>query len=357
MATPFIVERVASRSPSSAGYRHDGGRASMALRVARTDTSTAHWGDVIEYVLGSTDAVGTNKGKITRKLPIACPDHPHMVADQIEEIVGIGRPIKGVSTSALAVPTLPAAAIYERYEMTVSFVPMRYPMLADDKIKVQSATAYDDEGTPYDFKYCDEYSRFCEWWIEDGFEIIQAQFGSRHFVTGSESPPHKTPFPGSVIDRVPRPVVHFKWHRVPYRYVSSRDSWMRRFKGRINQDDWGSWKAGELLYLDAKVHRYLPAIPTFYQNGSNTYSPLLGALCDVEFLFELREWENADAPTMTNASFIETRGHNLERWFMNPGKAYLSVSGDPDNPPEWVPKYFSFPIARLFSDPDVTPSD
>ncbi len=357
MPAPFIVERVDSKSPSRAGFRHNAGRASMALKVTRTDMNTSHWGDVVEYVLGSTDVVATNGGKVKRVLPISAPDYPHMIADQIEEIQGIGVATKATATSPLGVPCLPATALYQKYEMTVSFVPMTFSIFKDDELKLKDGSAFNDDGSTYSFKYYDEYNRYCEWWVEDGFEVIQAQFGSRYFVTGSEAAPHLIPFPGSITDRVPRPVVHFCWKRIPYRYVASRNSWIRKYKGFINQDDFLSWKAGELLYLDAKVTRYLPGIPTMYlDEGTNTFRTHLGALCDVEFLWELREWETTDPPALTNGSQITVRGHNAERWFRAPGQAYLAVSvgADPDDDSLWKTKYASRPFSRMFTDPDVT---
>lgn len=352
---PVIVERADSRSPSEIGLAVDSGRASMLLKVRRTDPTRAHWEEVFTHVLGEVGSVGgTNGGKIRRVLPISHPDCSWMVASRIAGCKGIGRWALGTSEPVLEVPALPGFALYSTYEMNVEFIPMQYPYLPDDQIKVLDGTWYDDSGAVQHFRYVTEFDRYCWWQIEDNSELLEAKFGQQVFRTASTLPPNLVPFPGTVSARVPRAVVLFHWIGVPYRYVTSANSYIRSFKGHVNQKDFLGWKAGHLLYTDSKVRRYVPAVPGMFFDEEDVLKTYLGAVCDVTFVWELAERDAVDAPAPGNPNWI-VHGHNTAMNFATRQWHYVTSMGDSLDPTTWVPPRRSRSFERLFTDPDQAP--
>ena len=106
---------------------------------------------------------------------------------------------------------------------------------------------------------------------------------------------------------------------MPYRYLTSVNSYLNYYGGYINQNAWMNWKPGELLYMGYKPIRYTPPVQGLVQlnTGSSGYVNSSEKWCDIEltFLRTSRKLSNAAEKygSLRNGNWIQA-GHNLLPW-------------------------------------------
>jgi hypothetical protein len=155
---------------------------------------------------------------------------------------------------------------------------------------------------------------------------------------------------------LPNETIKIIWYRVPYRYVKSANSYLNRFRFRVNQKAWENYGPGELLYAGYTPRRFSPPIvgldPAWESGVFSTEK-----LCDItlEFIRTSREAETIPSTTLppysdTNRSWVMA-GHNLLPHFRDRKFYYASVNNA--DPTKQFPMFLSFPLELLFVDPDV----
>lgn len=348
-------ERVQSTSPGGASFSTRGGRASLVL-----DVSSAELGEAILDLLGTVKS--GDDGRLVRTLPRAHPQYTWMYASQISNIQGVGPSAKVSSEVGLEAPSLSFYEQYQKFRLTVQFEPRAYGVVSDDYIETGSMTWTDISGyttSQITSKWAAEWNRFTTVDFDPKPELATAQQGQMYFATSGAdirppgTAPHGVSFGGTPTVYIPRAQVRVKWHQVPYRYVTSSNSYIVKYIGRINQGQWYGYPTGSLLYTAVSVDRYTPPIPERDAILGNSYFSL-ERYCDIEFQFDYSPRTQSSVPTPTNANWIAS-GHNLLPWLTDRSFYYAISPGkaDPNDETKWVPRYLSFPFDLLFSDPDV----
>jgi hypothetical protein len=259
---------------------------------------------------------------------------------------------------------LAAYALYPIYLFTCEFTQAPFAYIPDNDVPVRPVTFYDEAGAPYDSVVAEEWRRYTSYDLETAGEIVEAQFGQLVYRVDDGTAPNAKTFPGKVRMVLPKSVVKFTWHNVPASLVERPDSPMVRYLGYLNQEDFvllGQgpeylFPAGSLLYMALGVRRYLPPVPLAIP-GPGGVSFSLAKNADIQFICQ---WVNRDPtkppPEPANANWLAT-GHNLEPWYGDRGFYYVTASDGavaPEVPDEtkWAPKWQSFPLEWLWTDPD-----
>ncbi len=351
-----FIQQSDSTAPGAAGCNLQGGNCVEKYLVSiesQTDIT-----DAINFLIGST-STDVGDGRLSRTPPIAHPVFPYWTVTAIQNIVGAGVPTLEDADDDLEVPTLPQYLLYPQYFFTVQYGPKPYAILQDSSITLQTGqTWYDGNGGAFPASYAQEWQRYTDWDVMSKDEYITAQQGQMVFRTGDAAAPGGAPpyaFAGMPKIYMPNQIIKFKWFQVPYRYISSPNSWITSelAVGKINQNDWYNWDAGQLLYLGYNPIRYTPPVQELNQWTLTTYST--EKLCDIELVFlkTTRVAVNTPSPSdLANPNWIPAF-HNAQPWFTDRQFYYVSVSGNNTTPSEWIPYWFSFPFELLFTDPDV----
>lgn len=339
-------------SPSTAGFSYDGGKAVVPLYLeepAVEDIYTA-----IEELLGTT-SLETGDGKLNRTLPIAHPLYTWLFVSNISNIQGLGQYTKESASEELEAPSLPFFAFYDWYEFMVEFAPRAYRITSDANIPMLNGSWYDDTGNQQQFEYFPEWLRYTDWEYVPAFEALKAQ-GGQYVFKGSSCASGRS-YIAMPRMYLPNMILKFRWYQVPYRYIYSANSYLDRWIGRINQNDWYEWEAGELLYLGFNAKRYTPPIP----NKDAIFPGAISAekLCDIELSFLRTKRTASDLLTApSNQNFIQ-KGHNLLPWLVDRKFHYAQTNPEIDpsqvcTTPSPTPSFFSFPLEVMFTDPDST---
>lgn len=330
-------------------------------------------GSIVD-LLGYTDT-RVSDGRIRRTLPTRHPTWPWLFVDSCSP-QGVG---KDFSTQTPAQgrgsPIIPQYPLYATYHYRVTFSNPPYNMWQDRDIQVvKGQTAYDKDGNSYTYAYATEWYRFTELIQQPANNFISAQQGQMVFRasgSGGAAQPDSISFQDSPRMYLPDSVVTLRWHQVPYRYVTSQNSYLTKFVGHINQSKFGyiakggtlePYAAGSLLYVGARVLQiYTPPIPDegiLAFNFGDGFQR--GKLCDLElnFLYTARTIGSAtgNTPDMSgvNRNWI-VGGWNLLPW-LTTRKFYYATTYDPASPTtqsSWRPSYNSFPFPLFFTDPDA----
>lgn len=356
------LEDVDDVSPGSAGCSVESAHASIPYLLSApsaNDLQTA-----ITEILGTVDT-STGDGRLKRTLPMAHPVFPYWYASSIGNIKGYGNPTKTNAQPKLECASVAQFALYKQYKLDVEFTPRPYAVLADKSISLKkSQTWYDTDGTTKTNTFVGEWNRFTDFEPHPQNDNITAQQGTMIFHTASNtSPGGATPsasvqFSGMPRLFLPNQLIQFTWYQVPYRYISSSKSWIATMMGKVNQNDWYQWDAGELLYLNYKPKRYTPPV-----QAENLWIP--GAfstekLCNIEFTFLGTSRTGSDVPVgdlaakpalqTANHNWVAA-GHNLLPW-LKTRKFYYADFPD-STAANRVPTWLSFPFELLFTDPDL----
>lgn len=362
-------ERLSSRSPNTSSHDHQGGsRATWTYYVANTGTNTLN--NAIDDILGY--AWNDDDGDLGRVPPACHPQHPHLYADRIVSITGTGVTrgdvLEGLNPDADDVegpgPLTEQTTKYSDYEIVVSFSPRLYSVADDDAVNSYTMGYYNEDGVPGTLEYRDEWVRFCDEEPTGQPELITAQQGMSYFVTAAAdidvdpiptARPHGIPFPGFPRILAAREVLLFRWYHVPYDYVTSANSYIRKYQGYINQAEWNGHAAGALLYDRFEAKRFVPARPDLVPNA-NGGGFTARKFCDVTFVFLKVYRTQSSVPDFSaiNPNWVPS-GHNLQPWFGDRDfyhVVYPKQTAKNDTA-FWQPTYPSIPFQILFQNPDA----
>jgi hypothetical protein len=347
-------EKSDSMALSTAGFNLQGGRGVMIHDVPASELE-----ERIEVLLGSTGLEPTD-GRLVRVPPAAHPQFPWLVCNNISNIQGVGEVEFIEAAGDLEVLTLPTYGAYPLYRLTTEWGPRPYPILPDSAIGVFSGAWVDEDNVTQAMTYANEWERYVDVEVLPVDSYVEGRQGQMKFRTASGNKPgNGVQFAGAPRMYLPDSMVKIRWYQVPYRYIASADSYLRRFKGRVIQAAFScqrnSWGPGELLYQGYATVRYTPALP-----DPDTWAPGLFStekLADIELTFLETRRHVLDVPALPNGNWI-AGGHNLLPWLYDRRFYYASASaattGPADTDPAiWTPSFLSFPMELLFFDPDV----
>lgn len=349
--------------------------------------------DTLQSLVGTTD-VGVTDGRITRRLPRADPTYPGWFVNDVSNLRGTNNPQKGDVRPAVAGSnTTPVDNVIAYFNLTanVTFGPRPYPVLADQTIGPISNSP---TGGPWVWKLSTPsnpitgnptgpdnlpFVVFPEWWrftagptVEPSNSWVTNQFGQMMFVRSNTSlVPHSFVFGGQPRMFLPDDLVTFTLFAIPFRWLTSPNSYIRRLRGLVNQFAWWEgttqgtydFPAGSLLYMTFKPSIFsAPTQTPVAWNWAGVQS--LPKLCNVDLVFLRTERYAKDPPTPTNSNFI-VNGFNAQPWLggCQPGATvgtntplpggrlfyYATDSGTAGG----TPSFISAPIPHLlFQDPD-----
>ncbi len=204
---------------------------------------------------------------------------------------------------------------------------------------------FDEDGDPTsEAPYATEWYRFTDYEDFPQPEIITANQGQMYMVTGA-GPTDQTVFQGFPRITMPQSLIKFRWYQVPFSYIESLNSYIKKYIGYVNQNDFYGWPAGSLLYQGYNAPKYTPPVPEIEPGyGGTTFST--AKLCDIEFTWLFTQREPEYVPTLTNENWIPY-GHNCQPWFSTRKFYYVksNAAGQAIFP--------SFPFELLFTDPDI----
>lgn len=340
-----------SIEPSNATYNMRSARGNVQLMLRKED---GPWGvdslkALIPLILGTTKVQNTNQtsGRLNRTLPLSHPIYDSWYASNVSEVRGVGVPTQQANppqnpalNGAVTIPAL----IYPEYSVKVEFTPRLYNVLPNTAITQAFGDWYPlAGGGRQQFSYANEWVRFCDFELSPKDDWETAQAGTMTF-QATATPPNGSPFAAMPRMRLPNQTLKVTWYGVPYRYITSPNSYITKWPGYINQNDWFNWKAGQLLYIGYNPIRYQPPNPEITSDGGSISS--WAKLCDLELFFLLTNRTTDDTlPGPTNGNIIQAHW-NLAPWYFDLHFHYpLTANGNP--------LWESFPVEILFFDPDV----
>jgi len=330
-------------------------------------------------ILGGVSDIHTD-GSLKRVLPLSHPIRSGFYASARSALEGSGVPFFAKDGNASNNPNvnkdlnpslLPVALIYPENRVTVEFTPRLYPLLPNSYINVFANGAwYDDSNNQQIFSYADEWIRFTDVDFHPKDDWISFTLGGQMaFSTGFAKPPQGAQYAQMPRIRMPNSLLKITWYQVPYSYITSPNSYLERYKGRINQNGWWRWRPGKLLYINYNPIRYQQPNPNMgfiksinpIQGNSDPHDangnpvPSVGTAksflqtCDIEleFILTSRILAPGDQPSPTNKNAVAA-GHNLLPWGTDRKFHYAETIGG-----QAVPLWGSFPAEILFTDPDL----
>jgi hypothetical protein len=385
-----LEEATDTLSPASEGVSAEDG---ASTRVWRTplDKAVTDYGDVIDtevFFVGSCET-GLGAGqvithKLNRVLPMADPARTGWFTRKVNSVRGVmNRNAPGVPqgfTKAIDGPLgLPQYTVYPIYEFNVTTGPRPYPVVNNAAVTVytsgENGEALDffwpDRKTTSKFIYADEWKRFTsEPKDVPQNDYVTAQQGQFYFRCQGGAVPNRYAFTGMPRILLRTSVVSITLFMAPLRWIKSRNSYIRRFRGLVNQLPWledprdGRKKvfgAGSLLYVNYAYEDFCPALASLETAfpAISRICPEIKALphlCNVTFTF-LRTDRLATNPITPAWPGDMVNGHNCLPWFETPNLFYYSTTSGAGfgaaNPANWWPMFGSFPVQLLFTDPDA----
>lgn len=363
-SSSFFEAHDGSGAPiSSAGFAVEGGKSTRVWELDEPNEEDI--GAAITLILGGTTYAAQPSGRLNRTLPLADPEFPWLYASSIPSIKGFGRYGKQEADSELEAPSFPFFSFWSNYLFTVESTPRPYPVLPDAGIRRKSSFWYPETGggtTPQSFTYVEEWNRFCDWDMIPQNDYITQQRGSMQFKTGSGTGANGLSYVAMPRTFMPNAIFKVTWFLVPLRYIISPNSYLRRWRGRVNQFDWTGpgglqFNSGELLYMAYSQKKYTPPVQKIINLGGGSSVDSTSKLCNIELTFLHTSRVGTDLPAdPTNQNYV-VGGHNLLPY--PGGKAsgspvvpkgfYYAQTNDTDHTPSWL----SFPLEILFTDPDA----
>jgi len=354
-----LREHTEDNDPGSANLSLKGGKAKMSYWLKSTNVED--FSAAATLILGSAQPAGN--GGITRQLPMAHPRFPTLYAESLPDFPGLGGGFvkEGSAATVWGAPPPPQYARYPQYRIDVEFANRLYT-LGPDLTPPGVATWMDDQGTGADVqvKYWDaaEYTRWV--WTTSG--------PKENFITGKTGQlgyiDIGNPFVSyqfSDFIRVPMPdgAVKLTWYEVPYSFVTSANSFFRKYQGRINYQSFLGWPAGSLLYVTIQARPYMQPIP-LVPPGGGAARPV--ALCDIDvIMMETSRTiapgdaaQPAPAPGGRLTNWV-VGGWNLQLWWRDRQFHYCHQGKSTDPLSSQIPLFRSVPLQLLFSDPDTPP--
>lgn len=329
-----FLETEADTGTSSAAASEKVARSTRNYLLRSPNNTADNLRDAWKLMLGYTSATASLDGRLNRTPPYGDPVFRYLYASALGQIKGIGNPTQQVSDLVQGVDgplLMPYYTSYDTWEIPVEFTTRPYPVLDNDAITTGSIdwTAHQttrDGITPLGSaavtsKYATEWQRYLDWDLTVQNESISAVAGVSLFKTGTQAAPNNAQFQGMPRIFLPNQVVRMIWYQVPLRYWTSQNSYIRRWPGYINNQNffpWGTipylYPAGSLLYLGATPKIYTST--TVQQIDGNQGNNPAWKFMDVELAFLVTYRISTDIPATGNANFLAA-GHNLQAYFPN----------------------------------------
>ncbi len=380
MALRFrYLEDIDNVSPQGAGFSYNNGRALSRYMVtfddddanARELTPQALTQAVTE-ILGDVEVNGLG---LKRTLPLAHPVYKWLYASEITEIKGQG-PMEREAVGGVPLEVPPISFFWEPYKVwyfTISFTPRPYSVVTDQQITIGDGNWYPitkynrttgaSEFIPY--VYANEWTRFCDWEPTPQNDSVTANQGEMRFVDNGVAGGTQPVFPGMPRMFLNNQQISWTWFNVPFDpYISSPNSYLKRFRGRINQTLWQFWGPGELLYLGYSLRRYTPPVQKIVlinnpNGGADKAIFSAQKYCDItlSFLETYRPTDDQFVPAAKNwVGGKNTASHNnlpicIDRNYFH--YAAMKDKTTPGDPFLYQPSWDSFPIQLLFQNPDA----
>src|SRR5262245_5541547 len=307
-------EKTDSMALSTAGFNLEGGRA-----VMQHDVPVEALEEAIEALLGSTGLDPTD-GRLVRVPPMAHPQFPWLVCNNIQNIQGLGE-VEFVDGAAdLEVPAIPTFGRYPQYRLTTEWGPRPYPILQDSSIGLFSDVWYDEDDVDQPIEYANEWERYTDIEVLPIDAYVEGRQGQMCFRPAEGQMPGTATGTRQGYGAAPRmylpdSVVKIRWSQVPYRYISSPQSYLRLYKATVNQMTFNcqrfSWGPGELLYQGYATTRFTPALPDKDIWAPGLYST--EKLADIELTFLETKRKGQPSITPANRNWIAA-GHNVLPW-------------------------------------------
>lgn len=349
-------ERVDDVSPSFASCSSENGQGTIpyVLQGANEIDLRA----AVPQLLGFTAANGPGNFRLARTLPMGHPIFHYWFADSIGEIRGVGPFTKQDSTendvNPPEAPPMPFFADYENWFISLHFAPRPYAVIPDTAIPIEDLQWYHESNpnVPILFRYAPEWRRYATFDLLPQNDYITAIAGSSKFQTASMTRPNNAIFNGMPRVFLPNQILRMTWYQVPYRYILSANSYLRKYRGRVNQFPWYEWanryvfQPGSLLYLGYEPTIYTSPVAQLMNWPGNFIS---WKYCNITLSFLVTERTGVDLPTPTNKNYLAA-GHNLQIFF--PKRQFYYVVFN-DKEAANVPYFFSCPFEALFTDPDT----
>lgn len=321
--------------------------------------------DQIPKILGATLNVNYDPNntyyKVQRQVPMAHALFWPLYAEQIV-IHGIGVGLEQASSAPPQVESMPGYANYENWQLDIKFAQRPYAILEDDDVEINTLSWFPpppDADLPVSLTYAKEWIRYTSFDLFPQNDNVSGVQGQSLFQTQSTAEPHGKQFQGMPRIFLPNQVVTFSWYQVPLRYILSPNSYLEKYKGRINQFAWyeyGSghmFSAGSLLYMGWKPKIYSSPVAQLmnWQTGDLT----TWKYADIELYFLVTKRTGVDVPTTTARANYLAKGHNLNPYF--PTRLfYYTVYNSALNANQ-APYWFSVPFEILWTDPDSFQDD
>jgi hypothetical protein len=373
-------------SNSHAGAAPQEGRATYSYILQPNNLTGADLVDLFTYIFGTTNTSPSGDGRLNRDMPLAHPVYPNWYAHGLAKIIGVGVGKKQAANpsplDAINNPNsqLPFFSLYPQYRLVIDFGPTNYNVLPDDAIytSVYTRQTWNPplSNTGVLYFWASEWTRFVDWTTDALPDFIKATGGQTQIIFGPAK--NVLGFPGTPNIFLQNQLIKMTWRQVPYRFITSPNSYIQKAIGRINQNSFFIWLPGQLLYLNYKCKPYTPPVgqivKQFLLNNAPTdtvaYLPQIqnvGQLVDIEFTFMLttRTLASGDDPkTYINNlggtwynNWIYKQGHNLLPYYFDRLFHYVGCAvkvGGVVSPSAGRPSFFSFPFELLFTDPDTT---
>ena len=348
---------------STAGFMLEGTKTRRAWQI--TPASPSDLTNSLTDVLGAVDYNPSGTGKLTRTLPLADPFFPWAFASAIPALEGYGRATQVQADPALEAPPFPSVAYWDRYRIAVESMSRPFPVSPDSRINsISDGKWFPETGggtTPVTFTYATEQMRYCTWDMQPEADYVTQQKGQMVFSSSDV-------FNNASLNAMPRGWLQTQrlvvtWYQVPLRLVTSANSFLVRFLGRVNQNPvvlpYGlTCSPGQMLYLNFGIKPYTPPVQNVVALGTgyNVVSTEKFVNIEMHFLYTNRSNISPPASAPTNKNFVYQGGHNcLVGPDFQPRYAITT-----SNPPVYVPPYpnqpawLSGPLEVLWTDPDST---
>jgi hypothetical protein len=371
---PDFFEAAGDLSPGRGSFDARSGKWSRVYYVGVQNAGDLT--DAIQRIIGRTHwlPAGGTSGKLVRSLPLADPQFPWLYADAVSDIVGMGMTdpnnLSGQAgaTYHAAVTEFPRQdelptnqfGLWPVYALTVQFAPRPFRVLPDSAITMVEGTWFNWSGNPQPFSYATEYLRFLDEARTGAAEAISGQQGTMVFSSTGTS--NGRVFGARPRMHLPNEALSLTWFNVPYRYLTSGNSYItgdlgrRPWFGCVNQNPLTllgvTYPPGSLLYLNWKPvqSRYGRAIDALLtQDGVEGYG--VEKFIDIQLDFAVT-WRTVPAgdlaalPNVPAAANYVRAGWNLQPWLVDRRFHYAQANGTP-----FMPSHHSAPLELLFTDP------
>lgn len=347
--------RQGSREPGSFRIGEGGGASVLTGTVESEDLATI-------LTTGIESAyVDNTTGRLRRILPMAHPVFAWHYLQSVDNCVGVSFVQKTASNPGgyLEAPALNYFSSYDKYELQATFTPRTYALVRDESIPPFTLTysVPNQSSTTTTSKACfREYWRYIEWVTAPAAEYLTADKGQYKWAAaggagGINSPVDNTSAgTGQIRYLLPSATWKIIWHKVPYSYLLSTNSYLMRYIGYVNQNAFYRFSPGYALLQAVNVLRvYSPPFPSF-DNWTGASVVSQNKLCDIELVILEARRDPAIAVTPANTSHIAA-GHNLALFAPN-GKFYYVENFRAGSAGSGKPVYDSIPFELLFQNPD-----